>query len=172
METKKYFFHPGKSSVKQGYLMEDENQETVYEANVLKQPILGAADVEFINHITGKSEIHKVGHTVTTETSGFFSLGAFSTKSHFKYDNEKIWDYLHERGVRLETGIQTGRLGMVYDVTLRGEKVAEIATAAANGSKFILTSRFTLDVITSEEHIDLAFLVAYAIAKTEQTFIS
>ena len=112
METKTYYFHPGKASVKQGYLMENDNQEVVYEANVLKQPLFGAADVEFVNHITGKSEIHKVGHTVTSETS------------------------------------------------------------AGKGSGFVLTSRFALEVTTSEEFIDWAFLVAYSIAKTEQTFYS
>ena len=171
MEIKNYYFHPGKASIKQGYLMEDENQEVVYEANVLKQPLLGAADVEFVNHISGKSETHKVGHTVTTETSGLFSLGAFSTKSHFKYDGEKIWDYLHARGVRLESGLASGRLGMVYDVTLKGEKVATVATSSRSGNSFI-TNRFTLDVATAPENIDLAFLVAYSIAKTEQTIYS
>ena len=171
METKAYFFHPGKASIKQGYLMEDDNQEVVYEANVLKQPLFGAADVEFVNHITGKSEIHKVGHTVTSETSGI--LGGFTfTKSHFKFDNEKIWDYLHERGIRIESGIQRGRLGMAYDVTLKGDKIAEIVTSSGKGSSFVLTSRFALEVTTSEEFIDWAFLVAYSIAKTEQTFYS
>ena len=171
METKKYFFHPGKASVKQGYLMQDENQELVYESNVIKQPLLGAADVEFINHITGKSVVHKVGHTLTSETSGLFG-GLSFTKSHFKFDGVKIWDYLHEQGVRLDSGISGSRIGMVYDVSLKGQKIATIATAAANGSKFILTSRFTLDVTTTEEYIDLAFLVAYSIARTDQTFYS
>lgn len=171
METKTYFFHPGKASVKQSYLMEDENQEVVYEANVLKMPLLGAADVEFINHITGKSEIHKVGHTLTSETSGLLG-GLTFTKSHFKYDNEKIWDYLHENGIRIESGIQTGRLGMAYDVTLKGDKIAAIETSAGNGSKFVLTTRYALEVTTTEEFIDWAFLVAYSIAKTEQTFYS
>ena len=169
METKKYFFRPGKASVKQGFFMQDENEEVVYEANVLKMPVLSAADVEFVNKINGRSEIHKVGHTMTTETSGL--LGPFRfMKSYFKYDGEKIWDYLHDQGIRIESGIQSERLGMSYDVTLKGNKIANISTAAADGSKFILTTRFTLDVTTTEEFIDWAFLVAYSIAKTEQTF--
>ena len=93
-------------------------------------------------------------------------------KNIIKFDNEKIWDYLHEHGIRIESGIQRGRLGMAYDVTLKGEKIAEIETSAGKGSGFVLTSRFALEVTTSEEFIDWAFLVAYSIAKTEQTFYS
>ena len=169
METKKYFFRPGKASVKQSYYLQDENEETVYEANILKMPVFGAADVEFINHITGQTTMHKVGHTVTTETSGL--LGALTfTKSYFKFDDVKIWDYLHEQGIRIDSGLQGGRLGMSYDVTLKGEPIANIETSSARGS--VLTSRFTLDVTTSEKYIDWAFLVAWSIARTDKAFYS
>ena len=93
-----YFFQPEKKILKQGFFMTDEDKNVVYEAKMLKQPILGAMEFEFINHITGQSGVHKVGHTVTTETSGLFEF--FSIKSSFKYDGENIWDYLHDQGIR------------------------------------------------------------------------
>ena len=60
---------------------------------------------------------------------------------------------------------------MSYIITLRGKEIASIKTSTPKG-KSIITGRFWLDVETSEYYIDLAFLAAYAIAKTEQTFIN
>ncbi len=39
MATKTYLLQPEKKIIKQGYLMTDENGETVYEAKVLKSPL-------------------------------------------------------------------------------------------------------------------------------------
>lgn len=165
----KYFFQPEKKVMKQGFFMTDENQETVYEAKVLKQPLLGAADVEFINHLTGKNEEHKVGHVVTIEeeNNGFINL--MSKKSYFKYDGKNIWDHLHDEGVRIETGLADGKLGMSYAVTLKGNDMAKISMSSPGGTS-ILASQFWLEVETEAEDLDLAFLTAYAIARTEQIF--
>ena len=168
MANKTYFFQPEKKIMKQGFFLTDENNRIVYETKVLKQSLFGASDVEFVNHITGKSGIHKIGKTVTTETSG--PLGFFSTKSYFKYDGKKIWDYLHETGIRIESSISGSKIGMVYKVYCKGEEIAVIATAAPNGSKFIVTGSFTFDITTSEEYLDQAFLAAYAFARTDQAF--
>ena len=169
METKKYFLRPGKAAVKQSYYLLDENKNTVCEANILKMPVFGAADVEFINHITGQTSMHKVGHTVTTESNGLFGGGALFAKSHFKYDGEKIWDYLHDQGIRIDTGLQGGKLGTSYTVTLKGEPIATIDTASVGGS--FITTKFALDVTTSEEYLDWAFLIAWSIARTDQTIL-
>lgn len=168
METRKYQLRPGKPAVKQSYYLFDENEETVYEANILKMPVFGAADVEFINHVTGRSSMHKVGHTVTTETSGLFG-GPLFAKSHFKFDDVKIWDYLHEQGIRIDTGLQGGKLGASYSVTLEGNPIATIDTASIGGS--FITTKYALDVTTTEEYLDWAFLVAWSIARTEQTIL-
>ena len=99
MSTNSYFFHPNGGGIKQGFLMENEAGAPVYEAKVLKMPLFGAATVEFIDHTTGRSEEHKIGHTATIEHENGGIFDAFSTKSYYKYDGVKIWDYLHEKGV-------------------------------------------------------------------------
>ena len=168
METKTYFFQPEKKVLKQGYFLEDENKNIVYEAKMLKQPLIGAMEFEFINRISGSSELHKVGHTVTMEEES--TLGFFSKKSSFKYDGKNIWDYLHEKGVRIDTAFSGNRLGMNYTVSLEGKEIATIANAAPGNAQIFVTTRFWLNVTTTEEHLDTAFLVALAIARTEQDF--
>ncbi len=166
----KYFFQPEKKVMKQDFFMTDENKETVYEVRVLKQPLLGAADVEFVNHISGNTVQHKVGHVITMEQENNGLLDLMSKKSYFKYDGENIWDYLHDQGIRIETGLASGKLGMSYDVTLKGNEMAKISMASPDGGNSLLTGQFWLDVETEEADLDLAFLTAYAIARTEQVF--
>lgn len=162
----KYFFSPEKKVIKQGYLLRDESGNTVYEAKVLRMPLLGAAEFEFADHISGTSKVHKVGKTLTTETGGM--LGFFSTKSRFKFDGKVIWEYLHDEGYRIESSVSGGRIGMTYEVSFRGQKIAEIETAAPNGAKSFLTSRNALEITAAPENVGAAFLVAFAIARTEQ----
>ena len=54
MEGRTYKLQPDKNFMRQGYYMADENGEIAYEAKVLKNPIFGAAQVDFINHKTGQ----------------------------------------------------------------------------------------------------------------------
>lgn len=166
---KKYTFAPEKKAWKQGFFMKDENDNIVYEAKVLKQSILGSSTVEFVNHLTNKSEEHKIGAVITVQSENGGLLDVLSARSHFKFDGKKIWDYLHELGVRIDSGLSGGKLGMSYTITLRGQEIARIATSSPGG-KSIITGKFWYDVITSQENIDLAFLTTFAIAKTEQTF--
>ena len=116
-----------------------------------------------------------MGHTITQETHGAFRPGfldVLSIKSHFKFDGVKIWDYLHEQGIRIDSRIATDKLGMVYEVSLKRQPMAVIASAPAKGGKGILTTGVTYHVTTADEDLDLAFLTAFAIARTEQTFYS
>lgn len=65
---------------------------------------------EFTNHLTNRTEVHKVGHTVTIVQSSGLSGGilgdisdALSTRSGFKFDGKKVWDYLHDQSGRCST---------------------------------------------------------------------
>ncbi|MBQ6385348.1 MAG: hypothetical protein IJJ38_04180 [Lachnospiraceae bacterium] len=169
MDSKTYLFQPEKKILKQGFFMTDEGGNIVCEAKMLKQPLIGAMQFEFVNRLTGKTEPHSVSKTVTTETStnGFTDL--FSTKSRFKLDGKNIWDYLHEAGIRIESHLLKGKLGMSYDVTLKGRPLATVASTTPKG-KGMITSPFVYDVTAAEEDLDLAFLVTFAIARTDQTF--
>ena len=167
MENKKYFFKPEKKVWKQGYLLTDENEKLVYEARPLKVHLLLPATVAFRNHLKGTEEIHKIGKPVTLEEGSSFAI--LSTKSYYKYDGKKIWDYLHELGVRLDSQISGKKLGMEYDIALKGEKIGHLKTSTPKG-KSLITQRFWFDVETDEENMPLVFLIAFSIARTDQVF--
>ena len=55
------------------------------------------------NHITNNTEKHNVGKTITIEeNNGSDIISTLSRKSYFKYDGVKIWDYLHDKGIRID----------------------------------------------------------------------
>ena len=79
----KYKLKPDLKTLKQGFTLVDENDNTVYTAKMLKFSLFGASPYEFTNYLTNTKEEHKVGKTVTTSESGPALI--FSTKSSFKY---------------------------------------------------------------------------------------
>ena len=165
MANKKYLLKP----VKQSFSLEDEEKNLVYEAKMLKFKLFTASPFEFINHITGTKEEHKIGKTNTAEESYGDTVNVLATRSYFKYDGKKIWDYLHEKGIRIDSNISGKKIGMIYDVTFEGKPLATIASSTPKGKSIITTNLF-YDVTCDEKDLDLVFLVAFAIAKTEQLF--
>ena len=103
------------------------------------------------------------------EQGGGGLISALSKKSSFKYDGQKIWDYLHDLGIRINSNISGQKLGMSYDVTFKGEPLATIANSSPKGKSILTVDRY-YDVICEEKDLDLAFLTAFSIARTEQTF--
>ena len=164
-----YVFKPVLKTVKQSFYMEDKDGKVVYEGNMLKFSLFGAAPHAFINHITNKTEEHKIGKTITSESGSGGMVTALSRSSSFKYDGQKIWDYLHDQGIRIDSTLSSGKLGMTYDVTFKGQPLAKIASTSPKG-KSIITNGFYYDVTCEEKDLDLVFLVAFAIAKTDQAF--
>ena len=133
-----------------------------------KFKLLGASPFEFINHITNKNEEHQIGKTVTVEqNTGEGIIDYLSTKSYFKYDGVKIWDYLHDKGIRIESHISSNKIGMTHIVSLEGKEIATLATSSPKGKSLITLDRF-YDVECEEKDLDIVFLVAFSIAKTEQ----
>ena len=164
----KYMFKPVLKTAKQAFYLEDENGNSVYEGKMTKFSLLGPSPFEFVNHVTGKTEEHKVGKTVTVEQGNGGLLSMLSKRSYFKYDGQKIWDYLHDQGIRIESGVSGTKLGMSYDVTFKGAPLCTIANSSPKG-KSIFTTDLYYDVICEEKDLDLVFLVAFSIAKTDQT---
>ena len=58
---------------------------------------------------------------------------------------------------------------MNYDVTLKGQPLATVANSSPSG-KSLLTTDLFYDVTCEEKDLDMAFLVAFAIGMTHQTF--
>ena len=167
--AEKYLLKPVLKTVKQAFYLEDENGNVVYEGKMMKFSLLGASPFEFVNHKTNRTEEHKVGKTITTEQNGPGLVSLLSKRSHFKFDGKKIWDYLHDEGIRIDSKIAGNKLGMSYEVTYKGQPLATIANSSPKG-KSILTTDLYYDVVCEEKDLDLVFLVAFSIAKTEQTF--
>ncbi|MBR4743907.1 MAG: hypothetical protein IK082_06940 [Oscillospiraceae bacterium] len=164
-----YRLKPVLKTAKQAFYLEDGNGNTVYEGKMLKFSLLGASPFEFVNHVTNSRQEHSVGKTVTVEQSGNGLISFLSKRSYFKFDGKKIWDYLHDQGIRIESGLSGTKLGMSYDVTFRGQPLATVATSSPKGKSFLTTDLY-YDVTCEEKDLDLVFLVAFSIAKTEQTF--
>ena len=171
MAVKTYLYQPDKKMMKQGAILTDESGNTVYEAKMLKNALFGGMHFEFVNHLTDQTAQHKVGHTLTSgsETNG--SIDVLSRNSRFKFDGKNIWDFLHEQGIRIDSGFSGGKLGMTYTVTLKGQPLATLASTTPGG-KSLITSPSCYNVTVEEKDLDLAFLVTFAIARTDQIFYS
>ena len=164
-----YVLKPVTKTIKESFYLEDKEGNLVYEGNMTKFSLLGAAPHDFINHITNTTVQHTIGKPVMIEQGSGGIVSALSTRSYFKYDGKKIWDYLHDEGYRIDTRMSQGKLGFTYDVTYKGQPLATIATSSPKGKSVITMNRF-LDVSCEEKDLDLVFPVAFAIAKTEQAF--
>ena len=165
----KYLLKPKLASVKQAFFLEDENGNVVYEGKMTKFSLFGASPFELVNHITNKTEEHKIGKTVTIEQGGNDLISFMSKRSYFKYDDKKIWDYLHDLGIRINSKPSANKIGMTYEVSFEGKPIATIATSSPKGKSLITTDMY-YDVTCEEKDLDLVFLVALSIAKTDQLF--
>ena len=165
--TNKYMLRPITGTIKEGFTLVDEEDNLVYQAQMTKFKLFGASPFNFENYITNKKEEHTVSKTVTMEETGV--SGFFSTKSTFKHDGEKIWKYLHQKGIRINSKLSGNKLGMTYEVSLESNPLAVMASSSPKG-KSLITNGMYYDITCEEKDLDLVFLVAFSIARTEQTF--
>ena len=164
----KYLLKPKLNTIKQAFFLEDENGNLIYEGKMTKFKLFGAAPFELVNHVTNKTEEHKIGKTITVEQENGGLIGFMSKRSYFKYDDKNIWDYLHDLGIRIDSKLSGDKIGMTYDITFEGKPLATISTSSPKGKSLITTDMY-FDVTCEEKDLDLVFLVAFSIAKTEQT---
>ena len=160
----KYALKPVLKTFKRSFYLEDENGTKIYEGNMTKFKLLGASPYEFINHVTNHVEEHKLGKTVTVE-QGSGLISELTKKSYFKFDGQKIWDYLHDQGIRINSRPLGNKLGMSYEVSLKGQPLATVAMSSPKG-KSIITTNLYYEVSCEEKDLDLVFLVAFSIAMT------
>ena len=170
-----YYFRFDGNSLKPGFIVEDAARNVLYEGKMLKQAIVGARPYEFVNHLTGKTEQHEIGH-ITTQT---YNNETFSAKSWFKFDGKNVWDLLHERGVRLSTSVISKFPHLVYNAAKNGSAFAVIETSSqyvhedeeAQHKLAIPTGSMFYRFWTSSDDMDLLFLTIFAISETDQTIV-
>ena len=166
-----YYFRWDGNTFKPGYLIEDADRKVLFEGQMLKNALVGARTFAFTNRLTGKTEEHEIGHTVSQS----FDNEAFSMSSWFKIDGENIWDVLHGRGLRMRTNLFSSLPNIAYDVSKDGAPYAQIESAgryvhedeAAMHSVNIPTGRH-FRCWTNSNDFETLFLTMFAIAETNQ----
>lgn len=149
-----YMVKPDKSLTKQGYFMEDKNGVVVYEAKCTKRS-LTSMDFDFVNRVAGSNTPHKVGLTTATGDG-------LIAKSSFKFDGVNVWDVLHQKGIRVEQKLHK-TLGSTYTVSLKGVEIGTMESSLKYANQ--------LQMVTASTELDLLFLTAFAILRTEQTVV-
>lgn len=162
------------NSLKPGYFVENEDRDILYEAKMTKQALVGPRTFTFINHATGETTEHAVGHTV----SQTYNNGWFTMKSWFSFDDKNVWDYLHERGVRIETDLASILPKVGYTVSVNGAFVASIETSSKYvheedeaKHKIAVPCKYFYRMWTNSTDLDLMFLTVFAISETEQAVV-
>ena len=164
-EEKEYYFHfTGK--LNQSYVMETPERKPIYEARCDKMGIVSKSDFTFINHLTGKEEKHKVGHTVEQ------SYNNFLTSSNAKIDNENVWNLIGKEGYSLEPHLDG--IKPVFDVYKYGVLVGKIESAGRNILKDDSNSKLgeipgdgLFRIYCKESDIDKVFLITFIIARVK-----
>ena len=159
-------FHCGKMN--QSFRLEDERNQPLYEANLIKFKLLSACEYEFVNRRASSAVSHRIGKTVSVEhaVAGL----AMSAASYFTIDGRNCFDLLEERGrslrilpklniLRPEFALTdaNGNQIAVYKMNVPGEKEAGVF---AIGGKQVNT------VITTEsDDLDTVFLGAFILSR-------
>ena len=172
--TEYYVSYDGQM-LRPGYTVEDAARNTVYEAKMEKNALVGNRHFVFTDLRRGTTEEHEVGHTLTQS----FSDELFSAKSSFKFDGENIWDVLHSRGIRIQTNLTSKFPNMVYTVGRNGRFMATVETSgkyvheedAAEHKLNIPVGRYYYRFWTNETDLADLFLTVFAISETEQAVV-
>ncbi len=158
-----------------GYIIENAERNILYEAKMLKNSLIGSKTFEFVDHTTGRVREHTVGHVVTQRYNNEF----FSAKSWFKFDEQNIWDILHERGLRMTTDLHSKLPYIAYDISMNGRAFARIETSsiyvheedAARHSIAVPYRSYYFRIWTDSNDFDLLFLTVFAISESEQSVV-
>ena len=173
-ELTEYYFRFDGHSFKPGYLIEDKTRMPIFEGKMLRNNPFVPKEYEFVNHRTNRRTVHKVSHTVTSGSGD----SEFSNRSRFKFDDVNIWDYLHNNGVLIETGMG-GMLKAVYKMTQNGRFLARAEMTGryvheedAEGKAMNIPNRMFYRIWTDSEDLEMIFTALFAIAETEQIVYS
>ena len=162
-------------TLKPGYLVEDRMRNVIYKMTMTKQAMVGNRVFTFTDCVSGFSEEHNVGHTVTQQ----YNNEIFSTSSWFKFDGKNIWDILHDRGIRIDTDLHSIFPRVRYTLSLNGSFLATVETASkyvheedeAEHKVNIPVGRYFYRIWTDATDLDLILLTVFAISETEQAVV-
>ncbi|MBR4655565.1 MAG: DUF3592 domain-containing protein [Oscillospiraceae bacterium] len=170
-----YYCRYDGATLKPGYILEDAARKVLFEGKMTKQAMIGARTYSFIDHTTGRTVEHEVGHTVTQT----YNDNGWSASSWFKFDGQNVWDLLHARGLRLHTNIRSKFPNVTYEISSGGLPFAVIETSgkyvhedeAAEHKMNLPIGRFYYRVWTNTRDLETLFLTIFAISETEQMIV-
>lgn len=154
----------------QSYAMKNENNEIVFEANLIKFHLFSECDYEFVNKKTLKTEKHKVGKTRTNQMGiGSISL---TTSSYFKLDGRNVFDTLERKGYhfsfKAKHGIMHPEFALVdkdgnevanYKLNVRGERQESVMGIGHYQMNTVIT--------TDSTDLDAIFLGAFILSRVD-----
>lgn len=154
----------------QSFKLENEKNQSIYEANLVKFRLLGASDFEFVNGRTTASVQHKVGKTVSvSEGSSGVSM---STASYFKLDGKNCFDILEEKGYSFKLLMKLDILHPEFALVDEGGN--QIASYKMNvpGEReegvFAIGNKQSNTVITTEsEDLETIFFGAFILGRVD-----
>lgn len=154
----------------QSYKMMDENNESVFEANLKKFHLFLACQYEFVNQKNGQTAMKKIGKTVNS-TSGGDSFSV-TTDSRFKIDGVNCFDLLDEKGLHFKSAFGADLFHPAFDlVDKQGNVFANYKTnVLADKQKGVgaVGSKQRNTVITTEsDDIELIFLGAFILQRVD-----
>lgn len=161
-------FHYGKMN--QSFKLEDENNKSLYEANLVKFKLFSASDFEFVNHVTVSTSAHKVGKTVSV-SEGRAGI-SMSTASYFKLDGKNCFDILEEKGYSFRLLAKpdilhpefaltdgNGNRVAVYKMNVVGEREEGVSAIGNKQSNTVIT--------TECEDLETVFFGAFILGRVD-----
>ena len=172
-EPRQLYFLSDTGTAKVGHRIEDADRKVLYEAKVTKFSLVGATQMDFIDHVKGTTTPHQVGHEIETDYHSIL----IDNHSGFRFDGEDIWKHLKRNGVVIHSSFMSGKpLWPQYRVLRDGEEIAVLQSSgvhvheedAAGDGKLakMVPARGYFRIQTREKNLDLLFVVAMAFART------
>lgn len=175
-EERELYFLTDLGTPKYGHRLEDAARNVLFEAKMTKFTMTSPFGFDFIDHVSGETKAHLVGHEESSEWGTLLLDNNYT----FKFDGEDIWKHLKRNGIRVDSSLGGGSgklLGTNYtiyrgDVEIaRAESTSQYvheddAEAHSKLSAAVPVKGF-FRVWTREQNLELLFLTLLAFARTQ-----
>ena len=154
----------------QSVKLENENNQVLYEANLVKFKLFTASDYEFVNHVVASTTAHKIGKTRSVENA---TIGiTMASASYFKMDGRNCFDILGEKGYSFKLLLKldilhpefalidaAGNQAAVYKMNVVAEKEEGVAAIGNKQNNIVIT--------TDSGDLEAIFLGAFIMSRVD-----
>ena len=174
-EERELYFLTDQGTPKYGHRIEDAGRSVLFEAKMTKFTLLSPFGFDFIDHVSGVTKAHLVGHEEASERGSLLLDNHYT----FKFDGEDIWKHLKRNGIRVESSLGGGSgklVGVNYmiyrnDVILArvestGRYVHEEDAESHGKLGSIIPVQGFYRIWTGAEDLELLFITLMAFARS------